>query len=88
MVLMKYFFYCVPVRLGVLITTSLVIVENLTLLGVFLMYNENDVKIKVENLKQDIKELSSFDYFDEFLDYVTKGKKIIKMTSQISSKLF
>lgn len=77
MVLMKYFFYCFPVRLGVLITSSLAIIENLIVLGVFLMYNEEVIKSKAEELKEVVKELSSFDYFDQFLDFSTKGEKLI-----------
>lgn len=74
MVLMKYFFHCFPVRLGVLITTSLAIIENLVILGLFLAYSEQDVKEQAENLKKTVEELSSFDYFDQFLDYVTTCK--------------
>jgi hypothetical protein len=61
--------------LGVLITSSLAIIENLIVLGVFLMYNEEIIKSKAEELKEVVKELSSFDYFDQFLDFTTKGEK-------------
>lgn len=74
MVLMKYFFYCFPVRLGVLITSSLAIIENLAVLGVFLLHNEDEIKIQIEKLNQATKELSTFDYFDQFLEFVKNGK--------------
>jgi hypothetical protein len=70
MVLMKYFCFCFPVRLGVLITTTLVIVENLGILSVILMYSAKDVKLKAEEFQETKKTLSSPEYFNKFLDYV------------------
>lgn len=74
---MKYFCFCFPIRMGVVITSSLVILENLMYLVVILMYNAEDLKLKAEKFQEMKKDLSSTEQLDSFLNYVVKGERII-----------
>lgn len=74
MVLMKYFCFCFPVRLGVLVISVLVIIENLVLLSVILSYSAKDVKLKAEKFEETKKTLSSPEYFNHFLKYVIESE--------------
>ena len=74
MVLMKYFCFCFPIRFGVLITSSAVILENLITLGVILMCNAEDLKLKAEKFQEMKKDLSTTEHLDTFLDYIVKSK--------------
>ena len=76
MVLLNNFLSCFPIRFGVLVTSALVILEKLINLGFLLVYNSDDVKRIAENLKETVKDLSSFEYFDVFLEFVIKSKKL------------
>lgn len=84
MVLMKYFCFCFPIRISVLITSSVVILENLLILGVVLMYNEEDLKLKAEKFQEMKKDLSTTEQLDTFLDFVAKSKVISKIKSKQS----
>lgn len=63
--------------MGVVITSSLVILENLIYLVVILMYNAEDLKLKAEKFQEMKKDLSSTEQLDSFLNYVVKSERII-----------
>ena len=58
MVLMKYFCFCVPVRLGVIITSLITIIENVGILIGISMYSAEDIATMADDLKDKSKENS------------------------------
>lgn len=62
----------------------MVILENLLILGVVLMYNEEDLKLKAEKFQEMKKDLSTTEQLDTFLDFVAKSKVISKIKSKQS----
>lgn len=61
----------------------MVILENLLILGVVLMYNEEDLKLKAEKFQEMKKDLSTTEQLDTFLDFVAKSKERLNQNSQI-----
>lgn len=76
MVLMKYFCFYFPTRLGVIITSVISLVET----GVFLIYCIiNDVDhftVIIKGIQENIEEYSSNYVFDKFLEVADSRKNI------------
>jgi hypothetical protein len=69
MVVMKYFCFYFPVRSGVLITSSLSILQSVTLLSYCVINTEKDLRKKCENVRENIEDYSSNQVFDSILDF-------------------
>lgn len=81
MVLMKYFCFCIPVRLGVIVTSGIAILLNLFVLGVFLIYDEGDLKKMSEdavgNGGENSYETHTKELYEICIDYIKDCKEII-----------
>lgn len=72
MVLMKYFCFFFPVRLGVIITSVFNAVQCLVQISFALAYDAEFLKGKITETIDKIDEYSSNEYFDQFLEYAEK----------------
>ncbi|KAG5681202.1 hypothetical protein PVAND_010659 [Polypedilum vanderplanki] len=74
MVLMKYFCFCIPVRLGVIITSILDILNRLLILGVSLYYSADDIKKMASKIRGPLKDNmfddKSKEIYEELIDYI------------------
>lgn len=69
MVLMKYFCFYFPVRLGVLITSISSFLEALVFCTYCLMYDSQHFKHMVQHIQENIDDYSTNKEFDMFLDF-------------------
>jgi hypothetical protein len=69
MVVMKYFCFYFPVRLGVIITSSFTCFQSLVTIGYTLMYDVEYLQNLVKETVEKIDEYSSNEYFNKFLEY-------------------
>lgn len=78
MVWMKYFCFCVPVRLGVVITSALTLIENLILLIGCLLYDAETISKKLDGLKDnsrtDSQDSATKELYEDLIDFTQKCK--------------
>lgn len=81
MVLMKYFCFCVPVRLGVIITSAMTIIENAVVLIGLMFYNAKDIVDKTNTLvtKENSYDSSSKELYEIAIENVRKCKSLKKI---------
>lgn len=83
MVLMKYFCFYFPVRLGVVVTSCVSVIEVLINLIYFLMTTATDFKNMVRNIQKNLYEYSSNDVFVKCLELAESCKTILKYVDGI-----
>jgi DNA-binding FadR family transcriptional regulator len=86
MVLMKYFCFCFPVRLGVMITSVITLVESIAILAASLHYSADDIKRMADDLRDKSKDNNMFDKEDKemyeiLIEYVKNGELLFVLDS-------
>lgn len=74
MVLIKYFCFYFPVRLGVIITSVLACLQSLMSLVYCMINDTKHFKMIIDDMQENIEDYSSNQVFDKFLEIAEKCK--------------